>query len=66
MEEQDDLLEHAVINQIETDLNENDYDALSELIKQLIHLEPARKCLINYLSDSAKENWLEGKTTVRY
>jgi DNA-binding SARP family transcriptional activator len=66
MEEDNNLLEHAVINQIETDLNDKDYDALSEMIKNLIHLEPARKVLIEYLSDTAKENWLEGKTSIRY
>lgn len=66
MEEQEDLLEHAVINQLESDFDDNDFDSLSELVKNLIHLEPARKCLIEYLSDSAKENWLEGKTKIRY
>jgi DNA-binding SARP family transcriptional activator len=46
MEEDNNLLEHAVINQIETYLNDKDYDALYEMIKNLIHLEPARKVLI--------------------
>ena len=66
MEEDNNLLEHAVINQIETDLNDKDYDALSEMIKNLIHLEPARKVMIEYLSDTAKENGLEVKTSIRY
>ena len=66
MEEQDDLLEQAVINQIEKDLNENDFESLSELLKQLIHLEPARKCLVEYLSDETRENWLEGKIEIKY
>jgi DNA-binding SARP family transcriptional activator len=66
MEEENILLEHAIINQFETDLNDQDYDSMSEMIQQLIFLEPARKVLIDYLSDTAKENWLEGKTTIRY
>jgi hypothetical protein len=60
------LLEQAIINQIEKDLEEQDYDSLSELIKNLIHLEPAEKLLIGYLSDEVKENWLEGKVEIKY
>lgn len=60
------LLEHAVLNQIESDLDEHDYDSLSEMIGLLIKSEPAKKILIEYLSDTAKENWLEGKTNCRY
>ena len=65
-EQEDYLLEHAVINQLEADLNDQDFDAISEMIQHLMFLEPARKVLIEYLGDSAKKNWLEGKTTVRY
>jgi hypothetical protein len=60
------LLEQAIINQIEKDLEEQDYDSLSELIKNLIHLEPAEKLLIGYLSDEVKEDWLEGKVEIKY
>jgi hypothetical protein len=63
---EDNLFEHAVLNQIESDLDETDYDALSEMLGSLIKLEPAKKILIEYLSDSAKENWLEGRTNCRY
>lgn len=66
MEESNELLEQAVVNQIETDLNENDFESLSELLKLLIHLEPARKYLIEYLSDDLKERWLEGKIEIKY
>ena len=60
------LLEQAIVNQIEKDLEEQDYDSLSELIKNIIHLEPAEKLLIGYLSDEVKENWLEGKVEIKY
>jgi len=63
---ENDLLEHAVLNQIETDFNDKDFDALSEMLKNLIYLEPARKVLIEYLTDTAKENWIEGRTNTRY
>ncbi len=65
MEEQN-LLEHAVISQIKKDLNENDLESLSELISNLIHLEPANKLLVEYLSDDLKERWLEGKVELQY
>lgn len=61
-----DLLEHAVLNQIEADLNSNDYDALSEMLQLLISKEESRNILIGYLSDTAKENWIEGRTHRRY
>lgn len=60
------LLEQAIVNQIEKDLEEQDYDSLSELIKNLIHLEPAEKLLIGYLSDEVRENWLEGNVEIKY
>lgn len=62
----EDLLEQAVINQIESDLENQEYDSISELIKNLIHLEPAQKLLIEYLSDKTKEDWLEGKIQIKY
>jgi hypothetical protein len=63
---ENELLEHAVLNQIETDLNEQDFDALSEMLSTLIKYSGSRKTLIGYLSDSARENWIGGKTNVRY
>jgi len=64
--EQDSLLEQAVINQLEKDIEENEFDAMSELIRQLILLEPARKCLLDYLSDEVKEEWLNGDMKITY
>jgi hypothetical protein len=64
--EQDNLLCHAVINQLEADLNEQEYDSLDELITQLVKDEKTKKILIEYLSDTVKEFWLEGKTTPRF
>ena len=64
--DKDNLLEHAVINQLETDFDDQDYDAMSEMLQHLMFLEPARKVLVEYLSDTAKENWLDGNTVIRY
>lgn len=60
------LLEHAVINQLQADIEEGDFDALSKMLGLLIDSKKSREILIEYLSDTAKENWIEGKTTVRY
>ena len=60
------LLEHAIINQLEGDFEDQDFDSMSEMLSLLINNEESKKILIEYLSDSAKENWLEGKTNVRY
>lgn len=60
------LLEHAVINQLESDFDEQDFDAMSEMLTLLIKNEESKNILIEYLSDSAKENWLEKRTSVRY
>jgi len=59
-------LEHAFINQLETDFNDQEYDAMSEMIQLLIKNEDNKKIIIEYLSDTAKENWLEGRTNFRF
>ena len=69
MEQQEklDALEHAVINQLETDFNEQEYDAMSELLQTLMGQgEEVKNILFNYLSDSAQENYREGLTSKRY
>ena len=66
MNEDKDLLEHAFINQLETDFDNQDYDAMSEMIQLLIKDESNVKIITEYLSDSAKENLLEGLTPCRY
>ena len=63
---ENDLLELAVLNEIEKDLDENDYDAVSEMLQLLISKEESRNILIEYLSDQAKEDWIEGRTYRRY
>jgi len=60
------LLEHAFINQLETDFNDQEYDAMSEMIQLLIKNEDNKKIIVEYLSDTAKENWLEGRTSCRF
>jgi len=66
MEGSEELLEQAFINQIERDMNDKDWSSLSELISNLIYLEPAKKLLVNYLSDEERERWIEGRTETRY
>ena len=61
-----DLLEHAFINQLETDFDNQEYDAMSEMIQLLLKDEANVKTITEYLSDSAKENLLEGRTPIRY
>lgn len=63
-----DALEHAVINQLETDFNEQEYDAMSEMLQTLMTEggEKAQEILYNYLSDSAQEKYKEGLTSKRY
>lgn len=65
-EESKNLLLHAVINQLESDFDDNDFDAMDEFITMLMKNESNHEILYNYLSDSAQENWLEGKTNVRF
>lgn len=60
------LLEHAFMNQLESDFEDQDFDAMSEMIQLLLKNEDNRNIIIEYLSDSAKENWLEGKTSTRF
>lgn len=61
------LLEHAVVNQLESDFHDNDFDAMSEMIALLIDSsEGNRNILFNYLSDSAQDNLKDGITFKRY
>ena len=60
------LLEHSFINQLETDFNDQDYNAMSEMIQLLIKNEDNKKIIVEYLSDTEKENWLEGRTNCRF
>lgn len=63
----DEALEHAFLNQIETDLDERDFDAFSEMFVTLITNCPdAEQIIHNYLSDTAQQNLKEGLTHKRY
>lgn len=61
-------LVQEIINQIEADIEAKDYEALDELLIMLINLDipKVETLLIGYLSESAKENWSEGRTKFRY
>jgi len=60
------LLEHAFINQLEADLDDQEFEPISKMIQSLLKDEKNQKIIIEYLSDSAEKNWLEGETTIRY
>ncbi len=60
------LLLHAVIDQLECDFDYNDFNAMDEFLTQLIKVETNHEIFLEYLGDAAKENWLEGKTNVRF
>ncbi len=60
------LLLHAVINQLESDFDDNDFESMDDFLTQLIKVETNHEIFLEYLSDSGKENWLEGKTNVRF
>lgn len=60
------LLEHAVLNQLEIDLDEHDYEAVSEMLELLLQDKRNQDILFNYLSDSARKNLEESKTVKRY
>ena len=65
-EEGKNLLLHAVINQLESDFEDQDYDAMDEFITKLMENTDNHEILHAYLGDTAQENWLEGKTNVRF
>jgi len=60
------LLEHAVLNQLEADFNDLDFDSMSEMLELLIKNEDSKKILIEYLGNSALENLIEQRTIIRY
>lgn len=59
-------LEHAVINQLEADFQDNDFEAISELLQILMTNEDNIEVLVGYLSDAALKNLEEGLTIKRY
>jgi ABC-type uncharacterized transport system involved in gliding motility auxiliary subunit len=64
--EENDLLEHAFVNQLEADFEDNDFDSMSAMIQALLESEDNKQIILGYLSDSAKENLIEGRTSIRY
>lgn len=61
-----DALEHIVINQLESDFEDQDYVSMSEMLQLLMKDDKNVEILTNYLSDSAQENLAGGKTFKRY
>ena len=66
LKETDYLLEHAFINQFQTDIENKEYEPISLFISLLLKSDKNKELIIGYLSDSGRENWIEGKTSVRY
>jgi DNA-binding SARP family transcriptional activator len=63
MEEQ--RLVSAVLNQLEADFDEQEFDYIEELLRQLVKSKPVRQILFDYLSESAQQNLREGLTLKR-
>lgn len=55
------LLEQAVLNQIEADLNDYDFEAYSEMMELLMKDEKNIEILYQYLSDTAQKNLKQEK-----
>jgi len=66
MNEERDLLLMAVVNQIEDDLNNQEYESLDCLLTELLKNKENREEFVHYLSDETKERWIEGKVTIKY
>lgn len=66
LENDENILLHAVLNEIESDFDNQDYDSIDELLTLLIKVPEAKAFLIGYLSDDAKEYWIQGTTEKRY
>lgn len=62
----DELLEHKVLNQIEADLESEEYESLSTLFQNLISNDSSKNQLEGYLSQSALESLNEEETFCRY
>ncbi len=61
-----DLLIQGIINQIEVDLEEGDFDAIDEMLSLLLKNKDNQKILISFLGDTIKELWLGGKLEPKY
>ena len=57
------LLNHAVINQLDADLAGEDYEAMDEMLQLLMKSDENCNILHEYLSDTAQKNLKEGWTT---
>ena len=55
----------AVLNQLEADFDDQEFDSVEELIKELVKSKPVRRILFDYLSESAQQNLREGLTVKR-
>jgi hypothetical protein len=66
MNEERDLLLMAVVNQLEDDFDNQDYESLDCLLTELLKNEENREEFVHYLSDDMKERWIEGKVTIKY
>jgi hypothetical protein len=55
MQTKEDLLSQAVINQIEKDIEDQEYESIDELLLQLMKSKKAKAILMDYIGDEVKE-----------
>lgn len=58
------FLKHEVINQLETDFEEQNFEALDKLLTDLT--ETQHELLFEFLSETGQKNLIEGLTHLRY
>jgi len=62
----DELLVHAVVNQIEADIKEYDHETIGLSVAKLISDPDAKDILVSYLSSTNRMNWLKGEVQKRW
>ena len=61
-----DLIIMAIVNQLEKDFKEQEFESLDCLLTELLKSTKNRELFHDYLSDQIKEDWIEGKIEIKY
>lgn len=64
--EEENLLIHAVLTEMKTDLYDGYYESVDGLIELLIKIPDAKNLLMGFLGDETLEEWRNGQTTKLY